>query len=289
MSFRGTGAVFAFEAFVRNNATAGRRPPDPYPLSACWWAYYETLPDVYITLFGMGPLAFTAGDYWCCSIGPWGPGTATTFAMSANGLDVDSGLLFAGMTGKWIPQGVTVWKDATTAYHRFYPDLTRHNTYVGIQDVALPWFNGLQADTMLFIGAPPWANQEGVDGSMGALKIWQARLQPSDLLRESASPYPVKRQYNGQLFGAYPARQNFKLATSPGDILMDVSGRGNHLYQSRAADNINGSDGAGSDTWQDPPIPMSMPLRRRSLLGLVPQAAAGAGKPWVHYARMMGG
>lgn len=265
MSFRTTGATNVWEGFCRNNATAGRRPPDPYPCTVMWWVYIDSLVATYASFMLMGPLNWEFGpNNWIASIGPFGPGAANAFAMSANGSDNDTGVLLSGMTGRWLCQAIRTRKDGSNAIHEYYPDLLGKPRTFGVQTIALPYFSGVQSNTLFFMGCPPWADQEGLNGKIGGVKIWRTWLPHGAILQERGSAYPVLRQYSRQIYGVYPARQAFKnLNSSSGgnDILFDVSGNGNHFYQSTSADNYAAGDTGGCESWGDAPIVQTPPAR----------------------------
>ena len=169
------------------------------PISLTWNVYTDDLRvGSFSSIVTLGPdtIGSLAGNFFACAIDNGTPGL---WMFSVDGFDYKGN---APSAGKWYRQGLSHWQDGTTYRWKFYPDLPKTdvitNSNTGI-------WSSHHATSALVLGHSAWVGDEGVNGRLCNLKIWQgATLSHGELAREAMSPWPVHRKYLDNLWSCVP-------------------------------------------------------------------------------------
>lgn len=169
------------------------------------------------TYFSIGPTVLGSGNDYQVTFDGDGA-VSNNFAIGSGGTDTYHASV-APTTGRWYQQAYRRRKRGVGDYEQFfYIDLGAGVDKISKDETnALTWATG----HVLMFGSDPWVanGDEGIDGSMRALKAWSSSISEADLTSESAYSSIIVPANNGTLWGRWPC-------VSDGN---DVSGNARHL------------------------------------------------------------
>lgn len=171
--------------------------------------------------------------------------------------------------GRWYRQALRRRENGASSvdYDYFWdlPSLTKVVTVNMIPGVEPPFVLG--SSHQFRFGDVTWATNEGIDGRIGAVKVWENWLTKGAIAAEAASMFPVAQEYLPTLWGCWPL-------TRVGDM-RDYSGRGNNF-------SIIADAGSSLRTIGDPSIAKTSRLLHMNTRVIFPTTVAASNQlAWI--------
>lgn len=214
-------------AIVNTDATRRRierradvhRMPKWYPHTAVWRGYHEPGTDRdagYKTWYTNLRSDFNLVSYWVFFNHLSSSGNV--YCIGSDGDDTLSGT--ALIKGRWTRMAARI--PGLNQSTQFWWDLP--DTAAVVSRTLTNAFTTHPTHRLAF-GAPAHIDNEGINGRIAWIKIWECALPLAAIIRESESPWPVLKEYEPYLYAVVPCT-----ATVDNLIYLDYSGRGNHFY-----------------------------------------------------------
>jgi hypothetical protein len=233
---------FSQDGIERVVSNAREFPTESFTVT--WAVYHEAVSATgYKTYFCFCQTSFGGGDEYTVAFATnpnvLGHGQ---FGIGSQGSDTYSGG-DEPAAGRWYFQAYRVRKRATNDYEQlFYYDLPDLAKVVSRDRTSN--LTPINSTTRISFGTPPYTTNEGLDGWMANVKVFDFAVPTGSLHKESRSWMVMTANLESHLWGQWPMRHT-------GDI-KDVSGHGRHLRYPTLTNSLGVRGAPPGLRWREP-------------------------------------